>query len=77
MYPETECVEMLGTKDILKLEIDYWNKIALNETPYLQHNPKKKYGVTAMALSFNKELLAIGFANGSVQIYSTIQFPAL
>lgn len=35
MYPETECVEMLGTKDILKLEIDYWNKIALNETPFL------------------------------------------
>lgn len=66
MNPETECVENLGTADIIKLEIDYWNNISLNNSPYLPHNPKKKYGVSALATSFNKELLAIGFTNGSV-----------
>ncbi|KAL4510670.1 hypothetical protein ABPG72_004824 [Tetrahymena utriculariae] len=72
MYPEVECTETLGTEQILQIEMEYWNEnVQLLEYPYLQHNIKKKYTVTAIALSFNKELLAIGYSNGLIEIYCT------
>lgn len=79
MNPETECVELLGTEDILKIEIDYWQEITLAQQAYLPYNLKKKAsgGVSAIAVSFNKEFLAVGFTNGTVSIYSTTKFPAV
>jgi hypothetical protein len=57
---------MLGSKEVLTFEMDYWNNVKLNEVSFLPFSKTRKSNVTALAISFNKELIAVGHSNGTV-----------
>ena len=55
--------------------MNLWNKIYLKEQTFHEHSFFKDWTVVTMALSFNKEYLAIGYSNGSITIVNSMESP--
>ncbi|EGR34441.1 hypothetical protein IMG5_011370 [Ichthyophthirius multifiliis] len=71
LYPESDCINQLGTQDIIEIEKQYWKSITLENQKFISHNSRNKYFVSAICISFNKEFIAIGYSNGLVQVFDT------